>query len=80
MSESEPNESSVPELTGSIPEAEAPRPTYAPATMALGVMMLLWGLTTMWIMSVTGLVVIIWAMSMWISEMQLESDEGNACE
>lgn len=80
MSESEPIEPSTPESTEVITEAEAPRPTYAPATMALGVMMLLWGLTTMWIMSVTGLGVMIWAMTMWISEMQLEAEEGNACE
>ena len=80
MSESEPIETTTPEATESSSETAAPRPTYAPATMALGVMMLLWGLTTMWIMSVTGLGVIIWAMSMWISEMQLEAEEGNACE
>ncbi len=53
----------------SVEQAEAP-PTYAPAAMALGVMMLLWGVTTMWIMSLAGASVIAWALCIWINEIR----------
>jgi hypothetical protein len=51
-------------------ESEAPRPTYAPAAMAMGVMMLLWGVTTMWIMSLAGAGLIVWSLWTWIEEIR----------
>ncbi len=54
-------------------EAVPPRPTYAPAAMALGVMMLMWGITTMWIMSVAGLGVMAWSLWTWMNEIRMES-------
>ncbi|PQO40581.1 hypothetical protein DTL21_01235 [Bremerella cremea] len=74
MNDSEPMETTDAErpVAASVEEAP-PRPTYAPAAMALGVMMLLWGVTTMWIMSVAGLGVMIWSLWTWMNEIRLES-------
>lgn len=47
-----------------------PRPTYAPAAMAMGVMMLLWGIVTMWVMSLAGAGLIIWSLWTWINEIR----------
>ncbi len=46
------------------------QPTYAPAAMALGVMMLLWGVVTMWIMSVAGACLIAWSLDSWIRDIR----------
>lgn len=61
-------------------EAPAPQPTYAPAAMALGIMMLLWGITTMWIMSLAGLGVMAWSLWMWINDIRLDWKKENAGE
>lgn len=61
-------------------EAPTPQPTYAPAAMALGIMMLLWGVTTMWIMSAAGLGVMAWALWMWISDIRLDWKKENRGE
>ena len=51
-------------------EGPPPQPTYAPAAMALGVMMLLWGLVTMWVMSAAGAGVMAWSLWSWINEIR----------
>lgn len=61
-------------------EAPTPQPTYAPAAMALGIMMLLWGVTTMWIMSVAGIGVMTWALWMWINDIRLDWKKENRGE
>ena len=48
---------------------EEPQPTYVPAALAMGIMMLLWGILTNWIMSAVGAVLMIWAITVWIGEM-----------
>ena len=53
----------------SAPET-APRPTYAPAAMAMGVMMLLWGIVTHWIMSLAGASLMIWSLWTWVNEIR----------
>lgn len=53
-------------------EHRPPRPTYAPAAAALGIMLAIWGFLTMWIMSVAGLGLFAWAMVAWIREIRLE--------
>lgn len=74
MNDSEPTEPLPSEPTATTAqEAAPPRPTYAPAGMALGIMMLLWGVTTMWIMSIAGLGVMIWSLWTWMNEIRLES-------
>jgi len=49
--------------------AEEPQPTYVPAALAMGIMMLLWGILTNWIMSVAGAALMVWAIAAWIGEM-----------
>ena len=48
-----------------------PRGTYAPAAAALGVMLLLWGFLTMWIMSVVGVGLLAWAIGDWVREIRI---------
>ena len=45
-----------------------PRPTYAPAAMSMGVMMLVWGILTYWTMSLAGAGLLVWALSSWMNE------------
>ena len=61
--------SALAEQSGTAEDA-APRPTYAPAAMALGVMMLLWGIVTMWIMSAAGACLMAWSLWTWINEIR----------
>ncbi|GAA4420972.1 MULTISPECIES: hypothetical protein [Bremerella] len=67
MSESEAIQDAELPAASSEEMAEIP-PTYAPAAMALGVTMLLWGITTMWIMSAAGFAVMVYALWSWIIE------------
>ena len=48
---------------------DEPQPTYVPAALAMGIMMLLWGILTNWIMSAAGALVMVWAVTAWIREM-----------
>jgi len=48
---------------------QLPQPTYAPLIMALGLMFLLWGAVTHWIVSAAGLAVIAVASALWISDL-----------
>jgi len=49
--------------------SDEPQPTYVPAALAMGIMMLLWGILTNWIMSAAGAVVMVWAVAAWVQEM-----------
>lgn len=46
----------------------APKPSYAPFLLALGIMMLFWGVATSPIMSAGGMVLLIWSLWMWIRD------------
>ena len=59
-----------PVSTEGEPSEQGPRPTYAPAAMAMGVMMLLWGIVTMGIMSLAGAGLIAWSLWSWINEIR----------
>ena len=48
---------------------EIPKPTYVPAALAMGIMMLLWGILTSWLMSLAGALLMIWAIQAWIREL-----------
>ena len=54
-----------------LPESQAPQapvePSYAPFLLALGITMIFWGIVTSAIMSVGGLVLLVWALILWIS-------------
>ena len=47
-----------------------PRPTYAPAFLALGTMMTFWGILTLWVMSAFGICLMIAALWIWIHEIR----------
>ena len=49
-----------------------PRQTYMPATLALGVTVLLWGLVTTYILTAIGLALIILSMVFWIGDIRHE--------
>ena len=51
------------------------RPTYAPVALALGIMFLFWGVVTLWVMSVAGGLLMIWALWTWINELRVERSE-----
>ena len=53
-----------------------PRPTFAPASLAFGVMWLAWGLLTHWIMSLAGACIVASALYAWINEIRHEADES----
>ena len=50
-------------------EERVPNPTYIPAAMAMGIMMLLWGILTNWLMSLAGALLMIWALQAWVREL-----------
>lgn len=52
-----------------VEASDEPQPTYVPAALAMGIMMLLWGILTNWIMSAAGAVVMAWAVAAWVREM-----------
>jgi hypothetical protein len=47
-----------------------PKPTYAPALMAVGLMFTLWGATASWIVSALGLVMVGAAAHRWIQDLR----------
>jgi len=49
-----------------------PEPTYWPFFLALGIMLMGWGLLTMWLISVTGLLVFIISLVQWINILRHE--------
>ena len=50
------------------PQNPAPvEPSYAPFLLAVGITMIFWGIVTSPIMSIGGLVLLVWGLSLWIS-------------
>lgn len=52
--------------------ATMPAPTYWPVVMALGTVMLLWGIVTAWAISAVGLGLIALALAGWIGDIRRE--------
>jgi len=48
---------------------EIPGPSYAPATLAMGIALLLWGVVTAWPVSAVGLVLILLSLGRWVGEL-----------
>jgi hypothetical protein len=54
-----------------LPQPEQlPEPTACPMLFALGITMIAFGVVTSWIISATGLLVFIFAASMWVEELR----------
>lgn len=51
-------------------EATTPKPSYAPAGMAMGIIMLMWGILTHWIMSAVGAGMIAWSLITWMKQIR----------
>ncbi len=51
------------------PEQAIPKPTYAPAMLAMGVTLLMWGVVASWVFSAAGFVISVVALKNWIGEM-----------
>lgn len=51
-----------------LPE-KIPAPTYAPALLAFGLVLILWGLIASWMISATGAAVSAFALTYWIKEL-----------
>ncbi len=55
-----------------VPLEKMPKPTIWPAALALGTVLLLWGLVTSFIMTVTGLTLLAISVAGWLREMRHE--------
>jgi hypothetical protein len=44
------------------------RPSFAPPILALGLMLLAWGVVTSWMVSVLGLILLGYASSLWLRD------------
>lgn len=65
------------ERLATTPQPEqVPRPTYWPAVLALGCVLILLGIVTMWVLSATGMVLFILALIGWIGELRHEQRES----
>jgi hypothetical protein len=53
------------------------RPTYAPAAIAMGVMMLAWGILIHWTLSAFGAGLFVWALWKWMNEVCHEWRAGD---
>jgi len=55
-----------------LPDTPLPRPTYFPAGVAMGAAFLFWGLITMWVVWLVGVVLFVAALAGWITELRHE--------
>jgi len=58
-----------------LPKA-APAPTYAPAALALGLLLAAWGVMTHWIMTATGAALTGWALAEWFAGLRSDWRRG----
>lgn len=59
------------ELIKAKPE-KLPQPTYWPFFVAMGLLFMAWGLLTVWIITVAGLLVFVIALAAWINILRHE--------
>ncbi len=57
------------------PPVHVPGPSVWPATLGLGVALLLFGILSSWAFSVVGLAVFVWAIASWVTQLRQESLE-----
>jgi len=55
-----------------------PEPTYMPAVVALGVVCMLWGIVTTYLISLVGLVLFVIGISGWIGDLRHEHGHPGA--
>jgi sensor domain CHASE-containing protein len=55
-----------------VPGEEIPEPTFWPAALALGTVLLFWGSVTSWIVAAVGLILLAVSVAGWLGEMRHE--------
>ena len=55
-----------------VPAEKMPQPTFWPAALALGTVLLLWGLVTSFVVTITGLILLAVSFFGWLGEMRNE--------
>jgi hypothetical protein len=55
-----------------VPDEKIPQPTFWPAALALGAVLLLWGLVTSFIVATIGLTLLAVSIAGWLEEMRHE--------
>lgn len=65
------NETAPVKIVKAKPE-DLPAPTYWPFFTAFGIMLLFWGLVTMWTISAAGIIILIVALFGWINILRHE--------
>jgi hypothetical protein len=55
-----------------IPPEKIPEPTFWPAGLALGTVLLFWGLVTSFIVAAVGLILLVFSVAGWLGEMRHE--------
>jgi hypothetical protein len=55
-----------------IPPEKMPEPTFWPAALALGTVLLLWGLVTSFVVGVVGFILLVFSIAGWLREMRHE--------
>jgi hypothetical protein len=55
-----------------VPPEKIPEPTFWPAALALGTVLLLWGLVTSFVVAVVGFVLLVFSIAGWLQEMRHE--------
>jgi hypothetical protein len=55
-----------------LPPEKCPEPTFWPAALALGTVLLLWGLVTSFVVAAVGLILLAVSIAGWLGEMRHE--------
>jgi hypothetical protein len=55
-----------------VPPEKMPEPSFWPAGLALGTVLLLWGLVTSFVVAVVGLLLLVFSIAGWLQEMRHE--------
>jgi sensor domain CHASE-containing protein len=55
-----------------VPDEKIPRPTFWPAALALGTVLMFWGSVTSWIVAAVGLILLAVSVAGWLGEMRHE--------
>lgn len=53
-----------------------PSPTYAPVLMAAGILCLVWGVVTSWVLSLAGLGIVVGAAVRWVRDTALGGEKS----
>jgi hypothetical protein len=55
-----------------VPPEKMPEPTFWPAALALGTVLLLWGIVTSFVVGMVGFILLVFSIAGWLQEMRHE--------